>query len=78
MCYNVNTKEVDKMTTVTIRLDDLDMRHCDVLKDYMENDPWIDRGKVSRTDVIRQALRIAAVYVDRQKKNKKLGDPLIL
>lgn len=56
------------MTTVTIRLDDLDMRHYDVLKDYMENNPWIARGKVSRTDVIRQALRIAAVYVDRQKK----------
>lgn len=66
------------MTTVTIRLDDLDMRHLDVLKDYMENDPWIDRGKVSRTDVIRQALRIAAAYVDRQKKNKKLvSDPLL-
>lgn len=56
------------MTTATIRLDDLDMRHYDVLKDYMENNPWIARGKVSRTDVIRQALRIAAVYVDRQKK----------
>lgn len=56
------------MTTVTIRLDDLDMRHYDVLKDYMANNPWIARGKVSRTDVIRQALRIAAAYVDRQKK----------
>lgn len=66
------------MTTATIRLDDLDMRHYEVLKDYMENDPWIDRGKVSRTDVIRQALRIAAAYVDRQKKKKTLGDPFIL
>lgn len=67
------------MTTATIRLDDLDMRHFDLLKDYMESSLWVARGKVSRTDVIRQALRIAAAYVER--KNKELaaaGDPIII
>lgn len=67
------------MTTATIRMDDLDMRHYDVLKDYMENNPWIARGKVSRTDVIRQALRIAAAYVERQNRElAAAGDAIII
>lgn len=67
------------MTTATIRLDDLDMRHFDLLKDYMESSPWVARGKVSRTDVIRQALRIAAAYVERQNRElSAAGDPIII
>ena len=67
-----------EMTTVTVRLDDLDMDHLNILRDAILNSEWITRTRVSRTDVIRQALRIAAADVIRRQKEKDASDRLLI